>query len=770
MKRTSHLRAGAALLLGVTACSRRNAMGPDLIRPSFVPEQVQAHRVLGSTAAQVRRVSLPLPRGMAAPLVWADRATQVQEVGFWPEREGRRQPRRVILTACGPAADTITLCRGPAVQGEFRGPRESVLVIDKRYESQMPWEVDELVLTGASGSIGLRVGLKLTHGCHWWQWVTTEVLDEGPVCRTIRAKGAIPIYFERHESPEARHAAVGENPYPWFHKHNHVRGEILARCYANGVIELYVRHINGRFFTDGGDVEGVVPVIAFRGQGGDWPSEPEAVTERKRWRWDGASLDTAAGADLVSEEHPGWAWRDGDLCIYQPYQGVEARAGEGARQQTGDSYLVRAEQRRIPRGMGRTVPLVASIGPAQPEVAVYLLSDWWYGLSEDLCERPLLPVRDAAWDTVQKAIGYYRDRHWRGCFDDGAVARHLNPASEPGWEGETPEAQLIAAYLTGETQDYELAIRSAYHVADVAVDKALCAVRMHSYAPPAQSLPMQRTMGMAAAYLETGDPYLLDTARSVSESAYWWDRQNWPRRSYGRDAAHIRSLVYLYRYLGDTHDLRRAREALHRLISRQLPDGSFADQGDTTGVHAVMNLIIKPWMGCVATEAMLDYLAWEDDPVIEAAAMNYCRWLLGCRVKGKDGWHWTYQISHAGQHTTYRFDGTPEPLDDRYWQVEYLARLMGWAALRTADPAFYQAWYEAYRQSAENPPLWDHGANKIVTNLPWQRQQLWGAVLTREGVVIHPRTDLAADLREVVVSTPGGQVRFKVDEARRPKR
>lgn len=89
---------------------------------------------------------------------------------------------------------------------------------------------------------------------------------------------------------------------------------------------------------------------------------------------------------------------------------------------------------------------------------------------------------------------------------------------------------------------------------------------------------------------------------------------------------------------------------------------------------------------------------------------------------------------------------------------------------RTLDPGFHQAWHEAYRQSAENPPLWDHGATKIVTNLPWQRQQLWGAVLTGEGAVIHPRTDLAADLREVVVSAPGGPVRLSVVEAGKPER
>jgi hypothetical protein len=46
-----------------------------------------------------------------------------------------------------------------------------------------------------------------------------------------------------------------------------------------------------------------------------------------------------------------------------------------------------------------------------------------------------------------------------------------------------------------------MALRSAYHLADVAVDKALFAVRMHGYDPPAQSLPMQRTSGLVAAGL-----------------------------------------------------------------------------------------------------------------------------------------------------------------------------------------------------------------------------------------------------------------------------
>ena len=289
---------------------------------------------------------------------------------------------------------------------------------------------------------------------------------------------------------------------------------------------------------------------------------------------------------------------------------------------------------------------------------------------------------------------------------------------------------------------------------------------MHGYDPPAQLLPMQRVSGMVAAYLETGDPYLLDTARSVAESAYLWDRANWPRRSFGRDAAYIRGLIFLYQYLGDPGDLARAREALHRVVSVQLPDGSFADQGGTVGIHAAMNLIVKPWMGCIATEAMVDYLACAPDEEIERAALAFSRWLLVCRMRDEHGVHWPYQVSHAGGGVTYQLDGTVTPLLTNPFHTEYLAKILGWAAMRTNDPEFYKAWWESYLHTLDMKPyLWDHGANKVVTNLSALRDRLWGAQFTPQGVNVQPRTDLAPDLTEATVSTPDGPRVFHADKS-----
>jgi hypothetical protein len=721
--------------------------------------QAQPHIVSGSPTAPARRLSLPLPHGLPGGLVWDGIETQARPLAFWPVPSGRGAPRRVLLTACGDMPDLPGLVKGRPARGAFTGPTATTRIVDHRHDSCTPWEIHELELRGADGVLGIRLGLLTDEGIHWWQWVTLEVVDEGPVSRTIRALGIIPVHLERHEvdgkTRWGRPRTMAQ--YPWLHRHNHVRGEVLARCYANGVVELSLRHVNGRFFSGGGDLKGTVPVIGFNGVNGDWPEHETRVTERRRWQWDGVALDLADAAHLVSEFNPGRAWRDDGMCLYQPYEGVEADAGAPATGRVGDSYLCRAHQRVIPNGMARTARMVASLGAVEPETAVYVMPDWWYGLCQDLCEEPLLPVRDHCAGRVNEAMAFYRENRYADCFDDGAVTRTTYPG-EPGWEGETPHAQFTAAYLSGDPADYDAALRSAYHVADVAVDHAMFAIRMHGYIPPAQSLPMQRTAGLVAAYLETGDPYLLDTARSVSETAYWWDRQAWPRRSYGSDAAYIRGLIFLYRYLGERHYLDRAREALGRLISTQLPDGSFTDQGNTIGIHASPNLIVRPWMGCIATEAMVDYLAFEEDKEIAEAALRFAQWLLDGRFEDEQGRYWVYQQSYAGKDFEYELDGTPKKLARLPWHVEYLAKIMGWATMHTGDPAFYEAWRESYLRDDGHPRLWDHGCNKVVTNLTAQRALMWNVRLTPEGIAAAPRTDLAADLDTATVSTPNGPV------------
>ncbi len=758
------------LLMATVRCAPKVGTQPLVIDDETTREllrigrirHIPVHRIAGSSRAPVRRVSFPVTR-MDGNRVFVDGQTQVTPLAWWPATSDapptEKRPRRVMLTAIAKGEDEAQIVSGKPANGPYTGPMASLEVLDAAYEVHLPWEVNEVRFTQGEGELGVRLGLDVGHTIHWWQWVRLEVIEDGPVCRVYRAKGAIPVVRESQDSEESQRAATDkDHHYRWLHRHNHVRGELIARCYANGTMELTLRHINTRFFTEGGDLEGVVPVVGFTSAGGDWPRARQPITTQTRWQWDRASLDLDEAAWLVGPEHPGYAWKSGDVCVYQPYDGIEAMAGLHARNEKGEPYIAKADERIFPKGMARSVRVVAALNDARPDVARYLAPDWWYGMCEEFAEAPLLPVRDHTWQTVEKSLEYYHKRHHANCFDDGAIHRggpFLN--TEPGWEGEAPHAQLTGAYLTGDADDYSLAMRSAYHVADVAVDKTIFAVRMHGYVPPAQSLPMQRSMGIVAGYLETGDPYLMETARAVSETALWWDAYNWPRRSYGRDAAYIRSLVHLYRFTGEKHYLDKAHEGLTRLIACQLPDGSFADQGDTTGIHAAMNLIVKPWMGSIATEAMIDYHRWTDDPEVERAALKFARWLLTCRVEGEQGKHWVYQVSYAGKDVGYRMGGKPYDLSRSRWHVEYLAKILAWAAMQTGEAAFYDAWFEAYAPHAEEPDDWDHGANKVLTNLPWQRQYLWAVLPSARGPLALSQTHLASDLEAATVSTPAGR-------------
>ena len=713
------------------------------------------------------RLSLPVPRGRCGHYSLAGNPTQHEAVGFREDHDGGSSIRRAILLGTAPGApEQLTVRGGDCPSGPFTGPEAELRVVEQRSDIALVYEIDELVLRMADRWIGIRIGLLTDEGLHWWQWVRLETIAEGPICRSYRAMGAAPVHFETDaDIPEPRQYAR----YPWLHRHNHVRCEAFARCYANGVIELSLRHINGRFFTEGGDVEGVVPVFAFRAQDlGPW-SEGQTTEVPLRWQMGEVVLDTGDAAHLANEERPAKAWREDDLIIYQPYEGMEALAGENRAERKGDPYLVRAGDRLIPKGMARTVRLTASLGDAPPEVAVYLAPDWWYGLCEEFGAEPLLPVRDECDEVIRTAEEWLNTNLYQDCFDDGAqcrtkIKRDDGGPGDTGWEGETPFAHLLAAYRSGSSRTYDLAIRSCYHVADVATDHALFAVRMHAYESDAQSLPMARIMGHFGGYLETGDPYLSEIAMAVIETAYWWDRSYWPRRSIGRDAVYIRGLIFLYRYTGERFYLKRAREAIGRVMAVQHPDGSYADQGGTTGVHGGVNLVVKPWMGCMATEPMIDYLEHVEDEEVAAAALRFADWLLASRVEQDGDKYFTYQVGFGDQTHYQNIHGAAWELPSKNrWHLEYLARVLGWASLRSGKPDYYQAWLESFIGGGGRVEG-DFVSGKILQNLTWLRAKLWSPRWIDNRVELSPRPDLTGSASEARISTPEGEIGVSSDD------
>lgn len=738
-----------------------------LKQPSRLNENLAGRRVKGTADAQAVRLSMPIPREHVGHFGLAGAPTQAETVASWYGMEGEKKSRRqILLAATDGAPEQLNIEAASPPEGEFTGPAAELAIVERRTDTALAYEVNELGLRMRGKRLGIRVGLLTDEGLHWWHWAKLEVLSRGPVCCTVRAMGAIPVHFETEaDVPDSRDYAL----YPWLHVHNHVRGEVFARCFANGVVELCLRHINGRFFTEGGDVKGVTPVLGFTAPDpGGW-AEEDGIADARRWQLGGVQIDSSDASHLLNEDRPGKTWREGDILVYQPYAGMEAYSGRNRGIRHGDMHLVRACDRTIPKGMARTVRMTASLGDAPPEVAVYVAPEWWYGICEEFASEPILPVHDECDPALRKSEEWLNANVHKDCFDDGGLARYgLNPPGDSpvdmGWEGEAPYAHLLAAYRWGDPRTYDLALRSAYHIADVGTNHALFAVRIHAYETDAQALTMQRILAHFGAYLETGDPYLCETAKSVAETAYWWDRTYYPRRSIGRDAAYVRGLVFLYRYTGDRFYIERTREAIGRIMAVQLPDGSYSDQGGTTGIHGALNLVVKPWMGCIATEPLIDYLGIADDADVTAAALRFADWLLASRVEYEGDLVLTYQVSFDGGTVYPNIMGPTTTLPTKGpWHVDYTAKILGWASPHTGDPQYYRAWHESFVKYG-GAMEWDHGASKMLQNVTWLRSKLWGATVGDEGIEINPRPDATGGALSARLSSPLGELPVSADQ------
>jgi hypothetical protein len=330
---------------------------------------------------------------------------------------------------------------------------------------------------------------------------------------------------------------------------------------------------------------------------------------------------------------------------------------------------------------------------------------------------------------------------------------------EPSWEGDVPYAQFLNAYRTADADDYLCATRSLYHFCDIVVDHALKISRMHSYPPPAISLPMNRVTGAVAGYLETGDPYLRDIAEATTETAYRLHLNSWPRLAVGRDACFVRGAVMLYRYFNNDHFRRIAHEGAMAVVQTQRENGSFGDQGGGTGIHAWGAYITKPWMGLLATMPVMDYLElFPDDKAMRECIEKTARWLLAARWtrNGKRGW--SYQHDYDGQprhYDIYSGKWWELPTEDT-WHEDSIGRLMAYCFDRSGDNSFL----EAYLESLDGYPFhaFDHAVSATFQYLPRLNSQLWKATLTKDGVRLKALNFGAATPRSATVLTPSGEV------------
>ncbi len=736
-------------------------------------------RVTPSEDAGLALCSLPLPRETLSTLSIGGRPTWRQDIGQWPNAK-HPLPRRAFLAADlenhAPSALPLRLAAQKTNRTERPASAELVL-FEKSPEPHFFWERHAVRLRWENQTVEFLMGLRVRDEIHWWEACHLVVREESNLCRVVEVGGAIPHVQTGFKELQSFPGYTN----PFLHRHNWLNGHLYLRLHANGICEVFAHHINAKFFDDGLPLSDAVPVLGIR-----IPDDPMSLGS---WEgtWTGdlplreagkVRFDLSESAFLATPEKPGRFRFDraAGVLVWQPYLGMELFGGVCPNSKTGDPWIFKAEQQIIPRGMGRTLRFSFSLNPRRsPRIARYLAPNWWYGHCEELTTAPFLPVFNEYDGDLNRSMQWVLATQVQTGFETGSIprgARADRPGPhEPGWEGEVGYAVFLQAWRTCSGPLLDAAQRNAYFFADVAVDHAAFQVRMHGYPPHAFSVPMQRIHVLVACFLETGDPYLLQTARSVIENAYWIHKNSWPRLCVGRDACFIRGLMMLYRYFGQQTDLERAHDAGLDVWSTQRPNGSFGDQGGGSGIHAWGAYITKPWMGFMAVGGLLDYLelAPEEEPRFVETIQRFADWLMRERYDHKGVMGWGYQHDYNGSRRMYNpvsanWTELPGPT---LWHSNYIARFMTFCALRFNHAPYFDAWAESERASMESKEDretlsgGDHSTAQNGQYLPWTQARLWNARLKPDGRIVcepvwaGPRTP-----SEGVLSTPVGTVRL----------
>jgi len=730
-------------------------------------EKMTLQRMGDNRPAGLTIASLPLPRNAAQDWTMAGRQTFAKPLGRWYDAAS---PRRLLMVAdCnGKPPQSIRVTRG-GKQQKATLPAVEMETFAHAPAEHMPlsyWERSLLRISWQGKSIGMAMGMRVKGETHWWEHCNIVVRRDDPNAVEVEMGGTIPYDVTTHDTMQA---FVGkDNPY--IHKHNWINGHIYARLHANGVCEVYAHHVNSMFFDDGADFKDAVPVIGFRVDGAEKTAGIGKAWDGTRRELDlaGIAFDMKDVARLATPAKPGRLDTADGFVVLQPYRGAELYGGDLTRLRIGDDYWWRAEQEIFPRGMARTLRFSLSLNPERsPRVARYVAPSWWYGLCEEYQPRSVLPVSNEYDETTRTAREWFDTYMIKEGFEEGMTPQGTPKTPQdrmtPSGEGDIPAGLFFAAYRAADPVAYDNAMRSTYAIVDVFVDHAVNRTRFPGHQANAVALPLQRMHGPVIGWLETGDEYLLNTAVAVIDNAYSWHKNSWPRRAIGRDARFVHSQMVLHRYLGQAHYLERTRSMIADLAVAQWPDGSFGDQGGGSGIHGYAAYIIKPWMGCLATVGVMDYLEqFPEDKAALAVAGKFVEFLMRERAprlvdrKDRDKgtvMGWTYQ--HA-------FKGKPLPgyivpvVGAHLMHLDYMARLLTWHSFRSGDTKYFDAFAEAYEGAGRKRDGAYHHGTQAFMFIPWLQDRLWDATVTKKGVEVHAMYLGGRTPKSGSIMTPGG--------------
>lgn len=547
-------------------------------------DRLRLQRV-GPTAT-VGVVSLPLPPQSGDSLALDHRCAAWQPLGHY-ERDG--SPRRVLACIADPRGVPETLglkkvARPSKKTGKHpwsattritREKLEFAKVLNFAQPDHMrgaPAEdcasvESELVLTYGGETICITAGATgREDGKCVWQNVQLERLWSNAAAEAVRVGGII------------------------YNGDTYLCVDLYIVLYATGVASVSCHFVNARLHIKGYDFRGL-PFIRFSGTAfGRRQLTLPSDGMQQQFGLFGLNLDDAA--ILCSDKYPGRLECRGNEADWFPVSRVF------------NPQKVRGPADRWDTGMARTVRFTMSLGAAPPLIARYQVPAWWYSVCGEPWALPLLPVQGRFAELAETTVDDLRAMFRRGRFDAGCASQgDYKRGRQVGNDGYTGSSLLLYAISRGDHQVYDDALAYCYYWADLAVDHEDFTVHQWLGGWPWKTCAYMKFRDLVYGYLETGDPYLSDTAENVADAYWMWFRANWPRSAIGRDMFPSADWAVLRRYF----DSDRSRRRTHQLVgmlrdvveSRGTPGGQMG-----AGPHA--GYVDALYMSGICMAACLD--------------------------------------------------------------------------------------------------------------------------------------------------------------------
>jgi hypothetical protein len=303
-----------------------------------------------------------------------------------------------------------------------------------------------------------------------------------------------------------------------------------------------------------------------------------------------------------------------------------------------------------------------------PGLRRYLAPPDWYARYEEFAPMPL-ELNRGRWEALsrQAAEAFLRNSV-SGSFTSGGIFRYLDQYGKGTYElsmdGNECRSLYRRAYFDTDAALYDLATRNAYFMADLAVNHAHDFIHYHGDSGEWRifSLIYQRYSGIVFGYLETGDPYLLETAEAVARNYMSQHLQNWPRRGIGRDADPLAGFSVLWDYTGKEEYFDFAR-TMSRHIALTIDDEGGWIAG--SGVGPLMGCNALPggsWNGGHLLHGLVEYAMRDPDasPEVLAAAgraLRHTQELIfnnhggfhraSCGFAGRTHWYLAHRLGDA---------------------------------------------------------------------------------------------------------------------------